>query len=112
MSRSYKKYPLFRDNLWGKSMKKGKKISNKKIRKKLKNIDNDVGRGKDYIKYGLDKWELYEFKTHRTKGDTIIEWNKQQIEANNNVGGWMYKWLVGYTLEEAVIDWYKSYKMK
>ena len=112
MSRSYKKYPLFRDNLWGKLMKKGKQVSNRKIRRKLKNINNDVGNGKDYLKFGLDRWDLYEYKSHETKQDIINEWNKEQTEILNGVSSWRVKWLSDYTLDEAITDWYKSYKMK
>lgn len=112
MSRSYKKYPLFRDNLWGKSMKRGKQVSNRKIRRKLKDINNDVGNGKDYIKFGLDRWDLYEYKSYQTKQDIIDEWNKEQTEILNGVSNWKFKWLSEYTLDEAITDWYKSYKMK
>lgn len=112
MSRSYKKYPLLRDSLWGKSMKKGKQVSNRKIRQKLKNVNNDVKNGKDYIKFGLDRYELYEFKNYRTKQDIIKEWNKEQIEIINGIKSWKSKYLSKYTLEKAIIYWYKSFKMK
>ena len=43
MSRSYKKFPIFRDNLWGKSMKKGKQYNNRKIKVKTKQNTKTLG---------------------------------------------------------------------
>ena len=54
MSRSYKKFPLFRDNLWGRSNKSGKQYNNRKIRRKLKDTSIEVGNGKDYKEFGSD----------------------------------------------------------
>lgn len=112
MSRSYKKYPLFRDNLWGKSMKRGKQVSNRKIRRKLKNINNDVKNGRDYLKFGLDRYDMYEFKNSKTKQEIIDEWNRERIEALNGVYSWRIKRLEKYSLEDEIFYWYKSFKMK
>ena len=42
MSRSYKHFPISRMVLWGRSMKKGKQVANRKIRRKLKDPNIEV----------------------------------------------------------------------
>lgn len=111
MSRSYKKFPLYRDNLWGKSLKKGKQYNNRKIRRKLKkDIDLDVGNGKDYKRLGMDSWDLWEYRTFQTREDTIQEWEEDQAEIVNGVSNWKAQY--NTSLEEALVDWYKFYKRK
>ena len=85
MSRSYKKFPQFRDNLWGRSLKDGKKYNNRKIRRKLKNTNLDVGNGKDYERFGLDSWDLWEYKSYQTKQDAIDRWEQDQKDLANGV---------------------------
>lgn len=109
MSRSYKHFPLFRDNLWGKSMKAGKQVSNRKIRRKLKNINLDVGNGRDYLRYGLDRWDLYEYKHHQTLNDVIIEYESRQKGLVN--GRHSYRKCES-TLEEEINWWKSSYLRK
>lgn len=110
MSRSYKKFPLLTDNLWGKSCKKGKQFANRRIRHKLKqNPYIDIENGNYYKKLGLDSWDLYEYKSHHTKQDTIQEWEKDQIEFANGVN---YYTKYRPTLDEAILDWFLSYKRK
>ena len=112
MSRSYKHFPLFRDQLWGKSMKKGKQQSNRKIRRKLKDTSIDIpNRGRYYKYLGLNKWDLYEYKHHQTLQDTIDDWERDQIENANGIRWWKsYRYNI--TLEEAIQDWKKSYVRK
>ena len=110
MSRSYKKFPQFRDNLWGKSLKSGKQYNNRKIRRKLKDVSIDVGKGKDYKRFGLDSWDLWEYKSYMTEQDAIDCWWKDQHDIANNIYSWKSKYNV--PLEEALIDWKKSYKCK
>lgn len=110
MSRSHKHFPLFRDQLWGKSMKKGKQQSNRKIRRKLKNVYVDIPSKGRYYKYlGLNTWDLYEFKHHQTMQDTINDWEKDQIE--KQIKWWEFRYY-NPTLEEAIQDWKKSYLRK
>lgn len=71
--------------LWGRSMKKGKQVSNRKIRKKLKNPNIEVGNGRHYKSLGLDSWELWEFKFLETKQDAIDRWEQDQKELANGV---------------------------
>lgn len=110
MSRSYKKFPLFRDNLWGRSNKSGKQYNNRKIRRKLKDVSTDVGNGKNYKRFGLDSWDLWEYKTYKTKQDAIYEWEQAQIEIANGVSSWKTKY--NETREEAIKNWYLFYKRK
>ena len=85
MSRSYKHFPISRMVLWGRSMKKGKQVANRKIRRKLKNPDIEVGNGKQYKSLGLDSWDLWEFKFLETKQDAIDRWEQDQKELANGV---------------------------
>ena len=110
MSRSYKKFPLFRDNLWGRSNKSGKQYNNRKIRRKLKDTSIDVGNGKNYKQFGIDSWDLWEYKTYKTKQDIIYEWEQDQIEIANGINSWKSKY--NETLEEAIKSWYLFYKRK
>ena len=85
MSRSYKHFPISRMVLWGRSMKKGKQVANRKIRRKLKNPDIEVGNGRQYKSLGLDSWDLWEFKFLETKQDAIDRWEQDQKELANGV---------------------------
>lgn len=112
MSRSYKKFPLFRDNLWcGRSSGiNGKTYSNRKIRRKLRDVTIDVGNGKDYRRFGLDSWDLWEYKSYETKQDAIDRWELEQAEIANGIDSWRSKHNI--TLEQALIYWKMSYKVK
>lgn len=110
MSRSYKKFPISRMALWGRSMKAGKQISNRKIRRKLKNPNIEVGNGRHYRSLGLDSWDLWEFKFLETKQDAIDRWEKDQVELLYGISSWRskHKW----TLEDTINDWAKFHKRK
>ena len=71
--------------LWGRSMKKGKQVSNRKIRRKLKNPNIEVGNGRHYKSLGLDSYDLWEFKFLETKQDAIDRWEQDQKELANGV---------------------------
>ena len=85
MSRSYKHFPISRMALWGRSMKRGKQVANRKIRRKLKNPNIEVGNGRHYKSLGLDSWELWEFKFLETKQDAINRWEQDQKDLVNGV---------------------------
>lgn len=71
--------------LWGRSMKKGKQVANRKIRRKLKDPNIEVGNGGHYKSLGLDSWELWEFKFLETKQDATNRWEQDQKELANGV---------------------------
>ena len=79
--------------LWGRSMKKGKQVANRKIRRKLKDPNIEVGNGRHYKSFGIDSWELWEFdswelwefKFLETKQDAIDRWEQDQKELANGV---------------------------
>lgn len=71
--------------LWGRSMKKGKRCANRKIRRKLKDPNIEVGNGRHYKSLGLDSWELWEFKFLETKQDAIDRWEQDQKDLANGV---------------------------
>ena len=111
MSRSYKKFPLSRMSICGRnSMKKGKQMSNRKIRRKLKNPNIYVGNGRHYRTYGLDSWDLWEFKFLETKQDAIDRWEKDQVELLHGINSWRSKH--EWTLEDQLNDWAKFHKRK
>lgn len=110
MSRSYKHFPLFRDQLWGKSMKKGKQLFNRKLRRTYKDVSKDLPNGHYYRKVNSN-YNLYEFKHHQTLQDTIDNWEKDQIEIANGVR-WYRANSYTPTLEEAIQDWKQSYLRK
>ena len=110
MSRSYKKFPISRMALWGRSMKAGKQISNRKIRRKLKDPTVDIGNGRDYKRLGLDSWDLWEFKFLETKQDAIDRWKKDQVELLHGISSWRSKH--EWTLDDALNDWAKFHKRK
>lgn len=110
MSRSYKHFPLFRDQLWGKSMKRGKQLFNRKLRRKYKDVSKDLLNGNYYRKVN-NNYELYEYKHHQTFQDTVADWERDQIEKANGIRWWR-SCHYNPTLEEAIEDWKKSYLRK
>ena len=111
MSRSYKKYPLFRDCLWGKSMKKGKQYFNRRLRRIYKDVSKELPNG-SYFRKLNNTHELYEYKSSYTRQEIIEEWYREQAEVLHGVNSWRAKWIKDYSLEEALADWKKSYKRK
>ena len=85
MSRSYKKFPISRMALWGRSMKRGKQMANRKIRRKLKDPNIEVGNGRHYKSLGIDSYDLWEFKFLETKQDAINRWEQDQKDLANGV---------------------------
>lgn len=111
MSRSYKKTPIHRMSLWGRSMKVGKQYSNRKVRRILKNPEVPVVNGRYYKAYGFDSWDLWEYKSFETKQDAIDRWEKEQIELKNGVKTYrtiQHDW----SLSDAIDCWAEFYKRK
>ena len=110
MSRSYKHFPISRMALWGRSMKKGKQCANRKIRRKLKNPNIEVGNGSHYKSLGLDSWDLWEFKFLETKQDAIDNWEESQARLANDVQSWQV--LRDWSLDDQLNEWAKFHKRK
>ena len=85
-------------------------MSNRKIRRKLRDFTIDVGNGRDYRRFGLDSWDLWEYKFLETKRDAINRWERDQKELAHGVRTWrtQHDW----TLEDALNDWAKFHKRK
>ena len=66
-------------------MKKGKQCANRKIRRKLKDPNIEVGNGRHYKSLGLDSWDLWEFRFLETKQDAIDRWEQDQKDLANGV---------------------------
>jgi hypothetical protein len=92
-------------------MKAGKQISNRKIRRKLKDHTIDIGNGRDYKRLGLDSWDLWEFKFLETKQDAIDRWEKDQKELANGVRTYR-RTVHDWSLEDQLNDWAKFHKRK
>ena len=110
MSRSYKHFPISRMVLWGRSMKKGKQVANRKIRRQLKNPNIEVGNGGHYKSLGLDSWDLWEFKFLETKQDAIEKYEKEQLEYENGVRSKKLKF--EWSLADELNSWAKFHKRK
>ena len=108
MSRSYKHFPLFRDQLWGKSMKKGKQIFSRRLRRIYKDTSKDLPNG-NYYKRINNNYNLYEYKHHQTLKDIVIEYESRQKGLVN--GRHSYR-KCEPTLEEEINWWKSSYVRK
>lgn len=109
MGKSHKKFPRYRDNLWGKSLKKGKQYNNRKIRRKIKDVSIDVGNGTDYRRFGLDSWDLWEYRSYRPLQTVIEDWEYDQIRKIQGINTWLH---YEPTLEEEIQDWERRYLRK
>ena len=140
MSRSYKKNPVLKDGSRGrhKSGKTSMKtIANRKIRRKP--IEELPIREKGAYRKVCESWDISDWSFRQTKEEAIKQYEKYQKEAE---GGPRYEKRVFYryvpetgefekhiytaftnhyaiemitefpTLEDYLIDWYKSYKRK
>lgn len=96
--------------LWGRSMKKGKQVANRKIRRKLKDLDIEVGNGRHYKSLGIDSWDLWEFRFLETKQDAIEQWETEQKLIANNIQSW--KTLKDWSLDDQLNNWAKFHKRK
>jgi hypothetical protein len=112
MSRSYKKFPLFRDNLWGKSLKKGKQYANRKLRRLSKQYNLDIPNGSDYKRILVDSWDLWEYKSYQTEKDVINDWEQSQKRSANGGPTNRSKRHRESTLEEEINWWKSSYVRK
>lgn len=114
MSRSYRKFPLYRDTLWGgshsRSMKAGKRYANRKIRRKLRNPDVEIVNGCYYKCLGVNRYDLYEYKHYQTKRDVIKDWESREKGMRN--GRTYHYGLIEYTLQDAINWWASSYIRK
>lgn len=109
MSRSYKKFPLFKDHLWGKSAKSGKQYANRRLRHISKNPNFIIPNGSYYKKLGINQWDLWEYTAIENKEEAIFNWEKDQIEFANGVN---YYTTYKPDKNEAILNWFLTYKRK
>ena len=104
MSRSYKRYPLIKSIESGKF---GKKQANKKVRNtKLLDIPNGNSYRKIYETTEIREYESVEFK------EWVIEkFYSKQKDKLYNVDNYTH-WYSYDTLEEALLDWKRTYIRK
>jgi hypothetical protein len=108
MSRSYKHFPLFRDNLWGRSLKQGKRWANRKLRRVAKQTNIDIPNGNGYRRMIVDSWDLWEYKSYQTKENVISEWEQSQKKIANGAPS-KHCYRTDVTLEKELQWWKASY---
>lgn len=109
MSRSYKKHPVFKMTIWGKD---GKKCANRKVRRTLKNLEVGCPKGNYYKSFGLDTYDIVEYRSYQTKEDARKEWNESKTLYLNGTTTWKSEFYGAFTEEEALNLWKQSYKCK
>ena len=105
MSRSRKKFPIVKcEN----SCKVGKKFANRRVRRYKDFIPN----GKDYKKLYCS-WDICDYYFCLFEEEVRRRWYAKQKDIQNNVSNWIndsnYE---NNTLEEALIEWKKTYLNK
>lgn len=106
MSRSYKKFPRIRA-YYGKSGKYGRNQANRKIRRLP--IDYDIPNGRGFKKLN-ESCDIWDYSFVQFKEWAIEEWEKEEAEIINDIYSWRRKYHT--TLEDALVDWKKSYLIK
>lgn len=106
MSRSYKKFPHVRA-YYGKSGKFARNQANRKIRRLP--IDYDLPNGRSFKKLN-ETCEIWDYAFTQFKEWEIQEWEETEARITNGVHSWKNKY--HSTLEEALIDWKKTYLNK
>lgn len=106
MGKSYKKNPVFKDNV--KVSKLLKRQANKKVRRYLKN--DILSNGKSYRKV-FNPWDIHDIIIRSTYEDEVEYINFIESLCNCGVYDYEDKW-VKETLSYSYNDWYKSFKRK
>ena len=70
MSRSYKKTPIVKDNIGGKT---GKRFANKKVRR----LKNELFKRKEYKKV-FESWNINDYISYYSLEDAIIDWYNEE----------------------------------
>jgi hypothetical protein len=98
MGKSLKKTPISKDN--GDSHKENKKIANRRVRSKLRNLEYEIKNGKSYRK----EYPSYDIADH------IFYWSKEEAikEYRNPDHSWIYWDKEFPTLEDWLNYWEKS----
>ena len=73
MSRSRKKTPIVKDN--GKGKKTAKSLANRKVRRKLKDLDYKIADGKAYRKES-ESWDIADYVSRWTREDAVKEYEE------------------------------------
>ena len=105
MSRSRKKFPIVKCE---DSCKQGKKFANKKVRRFKGFIPN----GKSYKKLYCS-WDICDYYFSVSEKDIIRTWLAKQKALENGVEDWtLGTHYENVTLEEALLEWKKTYLNK
>lgn len=103
MSRSYKKYPICKDN----GCRDYKKIYNRRLRRSKKFGLEDIPNGNAYRKFNCP-WNICDWKCT----STWQEFQKSQKYWDDYAESKGYTWHKKRTDKELYHDWYTMYKMK
>jgi len=99
MSRSYKKTPVIKDN--GQSKKKNKQLANRKVRRKLKDINYECSQNGGYQKI-VNSWDIADYVKYWSKDEAIQQWKENQYDLQKRYS----------TLESWLLYWEKIVKRK
>ena len=110
MSNSVKKNPVVKDNSRG-SNKKSKRLANRKVRRKLKDVEYTVADGKSYRKE-YESWIISDYSTRMTEQEALEYYHR--FTDPNNVDYDPMRWVVKEcpTEKEFMRWWKKTYKRK
>ena len=97
MSRSYKKTPIVKDNIGGKT---GKRFANKKVRK----FKGELLKGGEYKKIS-ESWNINDFISYYTLEDAIADWFEEEKDYVPKRKAWRHRRYK--TLENWIIAWKK-----
>lgn len=92
MGKSVKKIPIIKDN--GSSKKKSKRLANKAVRSKLKNLDYEIADGKAYKKE-FESYNIADYVSYWTKDDAInYYYNSSWIDREKypTLDSWLVYW--------------------
>lgn len=97
MSRSYKKTPIVKDNIGGKT---GKRFANKKVRR----LKNELFKRKEYKK-AYESWDINDYISYYTLEEAIKDWYKEEKENFPRELAWRHNEFK--TLEKWIQHWKK-----
>lgn len=112
MSRSFRKNPIITDQSTTHNAWKMKRLANKKVRQTWKIKKEEIPNGSAY-KQCMCSWDINDYSFKKTKKEVISSYYANQNAIANGASSAGIGWYISSSsLEEQLIDWYKSYKRK
>lgn len=109
MSRSYRKNPIITEQSHTHNVWKMKRLANKKVRHSK---ELDIPNGSKYKRY-MCPWDINDYSFDLTKKEVITRFYANESAKANGASSAGIGWYKNNcSLEEELIDWYKTYKRK